>query len=234
MKRLESHQRKSLNKNLFLISLALVILIIFIFTVGIKALLGSAVFISQLTKKGQSETLTSKKDDFFGNIDVTSIPSATNSSTITISGRVLNYDLVEFFLNDKKVDQIEVVDSFENNIDDLQDGDNEIYLIAKSKKNKSTEKTTNFSVFVKKQKPMLEISEPKDGAKTANDEIKIVGKTDKEVIIEINNQPVVVNVLGEFLSSVKLQTGENKIVITALDIAGNTETKEIKIIYEKD
>lgn len=234
MKRLERHQKNILTRNLFLIATVFVLLIIFIFTVGIKTLLESAAFISQLTKKNQPEDLSTKKNDFIGNIDITNIPTATNSSQIIVSGKILNYDSVVVYLDDEKVDQMDVQDTFDLKIDNLKDGDNKIYFLAKSKKNKLIEKTSVYNVFVKKEKPKLEIIEPTNNTKTAKEEIKLVGKTDKEVMIDVNDLPLVVNALGDFETFVKLHLGENKINITAQDIAGNFESKTVTVVYEKD
>lgn len=197
-------------------------------------LLATSAFIGNVFNKNKTENYSIKKDDFYGTVDIDSIPDATNSASIVFSGRVSNYDTVLVYLNDKKIDEKEVTDSFDIEIDNLIEGENTVYLIAESAKDKSTKKSESYTVVYKKEKPSLEITSPKDGDKTNKDEIKIVGKTDKEVIIEINSMPVVVNSLGEFQNSVKLQSGENKIVVTAQDIAGNIETKEIKVIYEKD
>jgi len=234
MRRLERHQKNILERNLLLAFAALILVVIFIFTVGIKALLGSAAFISRLMNKGQTETQSIKKQNFIGSIDVVSIPSATNSAKISISGRVLNYDTVVIFLNDEKIKEIKVKDSFDETIDDLEEGINQIYFLAKSKKTKTSEKTPVYTVLLKITTPPLEILEPKDNAKTNEQEIKLKGKTDKDTFVEVNHQPVVVNALGDFETLVKLNEGENKIIITAADIAGNVESKTITVVYEKD
>ncbi len=234
MKRLESHRQKTIKRNLFFVVVIFILLIYFIFTYGIKILLATSAFIANTFSKNKNENYSIKKDDFYGTVDIDLIPDATNSASILISGRASNYDTVQVYLNDKKVEEREVSDNFNIEINNLTEGENVVYLIAKSTKDKSTKKSDNYTVIYKKDKPNLEITSPKNDEKTNKDEIKVVGKTDKEVIIEINNMPVVVNTLGEFQNSVKLQSGENKIIITAQDIAGNIETKEIKVIYEKD
>ena len=54
------------------------------------------------------------------------------------------------------------------------------------------------------------------------------------IVNKINNIPVVVSSSGSFQKQITLKEGENKIKIVAVDRAGNIETKEIKVIYEKD
>ena len=62
----------------------------------------------------------------------------------------------------------------------------------------------------------------------------IKGVTDKEVFIKINDFPVVVNANGDWETSIKLNEGNNSIIIIASDLAGNTETKTLTINYQKE
>jgi len=62
----------------------------------------------------------------------------------------------------------------------------------------------------------------------------VKGTTDKETFVKINENPVIVDALGNFEKTITLQNeGENTIQITAQDIAGNLENKEIKVFYQK-
>ncbi len=234
MRRLERHQKKIFIRNLILTTAALIFLMIFIFIIGIKVLLSSVIFISQLIKKDQNKIESVKTENFFGNLDITDIPTATNSSRIYISGRSLNYDIITIFLNEKKIKEIKANDNFEEIINGLEEGTNQIYLLAKSEKTKNTEKTPVYNVLLKTSKPTLEIIEPNDNSRINNEEIKISGKTDKDSSVEVNNLPIVVNALGNFETFVKLQPGENKIIVSASDIAGNLQSKTITVIYEKN
>jgi len=232
MRRLQYHQKKVADTKVILLAVLLIGLIIFIFTIGIQWLLNSAVFVNKLI--GKKEVQTTKKNDFYGSLDVDSIPSATNSAKFIISGTVTNFDKLEYYLNDEKIKEADVYDRFEEVIGDLKVGTNEVYLIAKTKKNDQKKQSNKFIIYLKNEKPKLEITEPNDGSKTAKNEIKVAGKTDKEIIIQINGLPIVVDALGNFQSTVKLNEGENKITITAQDLAENIESKTLTIIYEKD
>ena len=68
MSRLESHRNKQFAKSLFFTFILLVFLIIFIFFIGIKALLSISVFIANLTAKKQVVTTQDVNNDFFGSI----------------------------------------------------------------------------------------------------------------------------------------------------------------------
>ena len=234
MRRLERVQEKKL-KNKIVVYLAVFILVVyFIFTYGIRLLLNTSSFISGLFPQPSPKPL-SKTEESFSSIDISSIPQATNSAKIIVSGSTLSFDILDFYLNDKKVREIESSsDIFSEEIGDLEKGDNSIYIRARSEDNRTIKKTITYKVFYKNEKPKLEITEPSDNFSTSNQEIKIKGSTDKETYVHINDLPVVVDANGNFETSIRLKDGDNQITATAQDIAGNTETKTLKVTYQKD
>ena len=234
MGRLERVQEKKMKNTIILYIVILVLVLYFIFTFGIKLLLNSSSFISGLFPQPKAEPL-SKTEDTFSSIDVNSVPQATNSARFIISGSILNFDILDFYINAKKVKEIESSsDTFSEEIGDLEKGDNNVYVLAKSRNSKIEKNTITYKVFYKNEKPKLDISEPSDNSTTNNQEIKVKGSTDKETYVRVNDLPVVVDAGGNFETMVRLKDGDNQIVITASDIAGNMETKFLKVIYQKD
>jgi cell division protein FtsB len=234
MGRLERVQEKKLRNKIILYIVILFLVLYFIFTFGIKLLLDSSSFIAGLFPQPSAKPL-SKTEDTFNSIDVSSIPQATNSAKFIVSGSVLNFDILDFYLNDKKVKEVESSsDTFNEEIGDLEKGDNNFYIQAKSKDGEIKKNTITYKVFYKNEKPKLEVSEPADNLTTNNQEIKVKGSTNKEVYIHVNDLPVVVDASGGFETTVRLKDGDNQIVVMAADIAGNMETKSLKVTYQKD
>ena len=234
MGRLERVQEKKIKNTIILYIVILVLVLYFIFTFGIKLLLNSSSFIAGLFPQPSTKPL-SKTEDTFSSIDVNSIPQATNSARFIISGSILNFDILDFYINAKKVKEIESFsDTFSEEIGDLEKGDNNVYVLAKSRNSKIEKNTITYKVFYKNEKPKLDISEPSDNLTTNNQEIKVKGSTDKETYVRVNDLPVVVDASGGFETTVRLKDGDNQIVITASDIAGNMETKSLKVTYQKD
>lgn len=237
MSRYGSYQQKQFAKKVVIFSITLLIFIIFLFKFGINLLVNSSLFIGNLISGNKKINTLEKKNFFYGNISVDSIPNATNSAKIIVSGNASNYDLIEFYINDEKVKEISYItsdDGFSEEIGDLKEGKNEVHLEAKSNQSKNTKETEKFIVFYKDEKPKLEINEPKDQLTVSKSEIKISGATDKETFIKINNLPTVVDSQGNFQTLFKLQNGENKIEITASDIAGNIESKTLTVTFKKE
>lgn len=235
MSRLQSHQQKKFMTRVIGLVILLCLVLYFIFTFGIRLLLNASVFIANLTSKKSTNQLT-KIDDTYGSIDIDSIPTATNSSRIILGGSVNNLSSLEFFLNSEKVKEISLnsSDLFSEEIGELKEGQNTIYIKGSLKGSKNTKQSREFTVIYKAEKPKLEVSEPAEKSKTSKREIKIKGSTDKEIFIKINELPIVVDAQGNFETTVQLKDGENVFTITALDIAGNVETKTISVMYQKE
>jgi len=234
MPRLDQHRKKQFTSRIFIVAILFIIIIAFIFFVGIKLLLNASVFISNLTQKDVNNE-EQKQEDFYGTIKIDSIPIATNSAEIEIEGTALNFDILKIYLNNSKVKEADASsESFSLTIKNLQDGENEIYIIAEEEKNNEKKSSKTYIVIYKESKPKLEINEPENDSKTSKNEINVIGETEKETEVRINGFPVVVDADLTFEKSIKLNEGENTIQVEAKDIAGNIEKKEIKIIYEKD
>jgi hypothetical protein len=234
MSRLASHQNKQFKKKLTMYVIALVGLVIFMVTIGLRLLVNASLFIGNLAPG--KETAQEKKDEFFGALSIDSIPSATNSAEIEIVGSITNYNTLEFYINDDKVEEkkFSSSDTFTVKIGDLVPGENEVYVRALEKKAKQEKETDKYIVVYKNEKPTLEVSEPSNDTKTRKQEIKVAGKTTPETFIKVNGLPLVVTSDGQFQTSVRLKEGENKIEVVAEDDAGNSETKTVTVIREKD
>lgn len=235
MKHSELHQQKKFQTTIILIVISLVLLIYFLFTVGFKLILSVSTFIATITSK-KTDTTVQKTNDQYGSVSIDSIPNATNSAKIFIGGSVVNFNQVLFYINGDKVKETSLSssDNFLEEIGDLKKGNNEIFIKAKQSNSPMQKQTQVFSVLYKDEMPKLEISEPANDSKINKTEINVKGSTDKETYVRINEMPVVVDANGNFQTAISLKEGENVIQISAEDIAGNIEKKEIKIVYEKE
>lgn len=230
MRRLDVYRQKQFKKRLIFFLVIIVLLVIFLTTIGFNFVIKSSVFLGQLGNKNQNQNTT---DTFFGTLDVDTPPVATNSAQMILSGTVSGFDEVTISINDKTVKTLHNPTSFSERIGDLTKGQNQIGVLASLSKRKTENKEEKFLVLYKSDKPKLDISEPTDGTKTNNQDLKVAGKTDPDVMVQVNSAPVVVDVQGNFQTYVKLQEGDNKLTVTATDTAGNVETKELTVHYEK-
>ncbi len=238
MKRSELIKNKTFQRKIYLYIFLIIFIIFLIFTIGFNILINLSIFISNISKNNKEIINTNQinNENFYGKIYIDNFPIATNSGEFIITGSVINFDNLEVYLNEKKVKTINIgkSSSFTEIIPGLKNGNNNFYLKGKTNDNKHMQKTRIYSIFYKSEKPKLEIIEPSDGFITNNYEVIIKGKTDKEVFVQINNSPIVVDSMGNFQTLIKLKEGDNEIIIKAIDIAGNFEEKTIKVSYQKD
>lgn len=236
MSRLKRHEQKQFTRTLTIYVVIFLVIVVFIFTFGLKLLFGTALFVANLTNKKMPSPSLTKTENFIKNIDVTDIPVATNSARFTIAGEILNFDKVSFYINGEKVKELTLPysDSFIQEIGDLKKGANDIFLSASSNGDKTSKSSPHYTITYLSDKPKLDISEPSDSVKTNKQEIKVAGSTDKEIFIKINDLPIVVDANGSFQTIVKLNDGDNKITVTATDVAGNIETKTLTVTYHND
>lgn len=236
MSRYTNFKRKQFLQSILFYIILIILFFVFFFTIGLRILLNASAYIADLTAKKTDTASQNSEADFFGTIEIDNIPTATNSAQINISGSVSNFDWLEFYIDGMKVKEKKVtsLNSFDEQIGDLSLGTNEVYIKAKATDLKKEKISTKYSVLYKSSKPKLEINEPQDNSKTSKTEISLIGSTDKETFVKINDAPVVVDVEGRFQTNVKLKDGENKITVLVADIAGNTDSKTISVIYEKE
>ena len=79
--------------------------------------------------------------------------------------------------------------------------------------------------------PPLEVFKPKEGLITSQLSIEVAGKTGREVYLTVNNQRVVTE-NGRFSVWIRLEKGENKIVVMARNKLGRTR-KIIRTVTRK-
>lgn len=238
MSRLQQHRQNQTNSRIIKLIIFSVALLAIFFFVGLQSIINATVFLNNLIRGNTTQTQQTEQNNanFYGIINVDEPEVATKEAQISISGDVTEFKTVEFYINNVKADNATVKPNgtFSKEIGKLRVGENKIYVLAKTQDNKHTKQSDTYSVIYKNEPPELEIETPKNGDKTNKSEIQIKGKTDKDVTVRINNSPVVVSVEGGFTSNFRLKDGENKLEITATDIAGNQEKQEITVTYEKD
>ena len=78
--------------------------------------------------------------------------------------------------------------------------------------------------------PLLEISSPKEQETLAVSTLEVVGKTNPEAKVLINNQEVSVDSNGNFSAEIKLTESMNKLTVTATSKFGKTSELE-RVVY---
>ncbi|MBI2029107.1 hypothetical protein HYT02_01690 [Candidatus Gottesmanbacteria bacterium] len=230
LRRRYSQDKKNMQFTAITIIAIIVLLILFIVG-GIPALSSIGSFIGGFKK----DNVNIANDETIVLEPILDPPvTATNTATISITGSSTSGSSVLLYVNGSKQDEVLVgkEGTFIFNKARLQSGDNEIYTISKIN-NLQSQPSSTFTVSYLNVPPQLEITKPQTNTTTRDKQLTIEGKTDKNTDITVNDRFVYTDPNGNFNINFTLSTGENNIIIKAIDIAGNTSQKELKIIYEE-
>lgn len=158
---------------------------------------------------------------------------ATNSATLNISGFAQANDEVEIFLNNALVKRISIEQSGSFEVEGLllNEGQNELYAVATDKTTNKRAESERAVVWYDFSPPLLEIMRPKDKTIFEVEAIEIVGKTEPEASLFINEHLAIIDKEGNFTYRLSLSLGENSAIIKALDKAGNQSEQKLSLSF---
>lgn len=210
-----------------------VLLVLFFATIGFKLLINTSLFIANITSGSKNSGL-SNSQDFVLAPELLSLPDATSSARLAVHGTATSDSELSFVVNgDSQKKLVAESDTFEE-ILTLQKGMNEIVIEMRIPKQNIFKKSPMYTVLYQDEKPTLIIETPPDGFRTNQTDITITGKTDPGADVRVNGAPTTTSADGRFMTSVRLRDGDNIFTITATNLAGTVETKELKIIFESN
>ncbi|OGH06042.1 MAG: hypothetical protein A2W22_03910 [Candidatus Levybacteria bacterium RBG_16_35_11] len=223
---------KKTKRNIILTLLGIAVVFIFIVKLGIPLMANFALFVSGFRTGPE----TKAKDNLFIQPPIlNSIPFATNSAQLEISGKAIKNGTLQLFINDQLVNS-EIVNEDGNFkfIQTLDSGENQIKTKVEINGRKS-DFSDIFTVVYKSSAPSITIDVPADGEefskeqKTAN----VAGKVDSGTTVTVNGFWAIVDESNTYSYSLPLKNGENEIIVVATDQAGNKAEKTIKVKYSE-
>jgi hypothetical protein len=228
----KKESKKNLRQAIFF-SLLTVALVALIFIYGIPAIIKMAVFIGDLRS---STTPIESKDKIPPAPPVFKYsPEATNSAKINLSGFAESGSTVKIYLTGQQVNEVVADNDGNFSLDKLvlTLGKNEIIAVAVDNAGNKSSESEKLVVWYDNQPPELEINQPQDGTTITSEEnkVEIIGKTEPEVNLSINEHLVVLDNEGNFKYTFPLSQGENLINVVATDKASNQTNKEITVNY---
>ncbi len=232
--RLSRLEEKRTKKQLFTVSIGIIVLIVALMTIGIPLLIRISVFLGNFKSANPTN-----EDDITPPVAPVLAPilEATNSAVLKIEGYGEPAANLKLYHNGLQAD--EVVLGKDGNFEfevKLQNGDNTFYAVAIDAAGNESQRSAEQTIVYKKNGPQLEVTEPVDGQEFGENfaTIQIKGKTDIGAQIRINDRFVNVADDGTFTFDLQLAAGENHITVRAFDFAGNQTEKQLKVIYRTD
>lgn len=227
-------EKKGKQKLIFTV-IGTIILIYFLITWGLPALIGGlSIFNKTSDTKSKPNAI---QEDITLAPPVLNIPfEATNTATIKITGYATPNAKVEIYL-DGDIETTTESDSsgnFQTDPISLSIGTNEITGKTINEKNKKSLPSKTIKITYNNEKPKLEVSEPEDGKKIqgGDKKLKVSGLTDPQNSVSVNGSTVILNVEGRFVTEIGINEGENTLVIVATNSVGNKTQIERKVTYQ--
>lgn len=232
--RLSRNLEKQSRKQLVIFLIGILVIIVLVVKFGVVVIEGVGNFAAHFNKNSNVNENHSVILDTPVPPTLSDIPSAVDTERITISGSTgSNTGQVELYKNDHRYSVASVKNSsfsFQNV--KLDQGDN-IFTARQVVNSRKSDFSPEYTVQFVKDPPKLEMSFPQDGAKLSrgDQEIDVRGSTDPLNTITVNSFTAIVDGSGNFSYRLKLNDGDNTIVIEATNPAGVKTNKEIKVTY---
>ncbi len=232
--RLARRVQKQSKKQFYSFVVGIIVLIIFLYVAGpfLLTFLGNTSY-TLLHKKEQAVNYKSPIQP----PTLDPIPSATPSSTITITGHAF-YDqgTLELYVNGSLSDKTTLSGNkdFEIKGVSINPGDNLIKARYVNQNGQNSDFTDESKISYIKDQPKVDISSPVDGAKFSKGdrEIDISGTTTpSDNNVTVNGFRAIVQSDGLFSYRYKLNDGDNKIEVVAQNIVGSKAAKTITVSY---
>lgn len=230
--RAKANLKKKAYHNIVLAVVGVIALIAILIFFGTKILIG----FSLLTENGDSGQTNSKKTDvntYVAPPTLNPVADATKESTITVSGKGLADQRVKLYVNESFVDETTTQDDNNFNFPSvhLNDGQNTIKAMIITKENAKSAFSKEVTISYLNKPPELSINQPQDGQgfDKSTGPVSILGQTDPNAQVTVNDFTAVVDDQGKFSYLYNLKDGDNDIKVVATDKANNNTTKEFHI-----
>jgi len=168
---------------------------------------------------------------------VLNIPyEATNTGQINIKGYGSPNSKVAIFLDDTKIDTVNVSEdgSFEAKDIQLTLGTNNIFGKSIDDRNQESLPAKLIKIIYDNEKPKLVVNEPEDGKKIqgGDKKVKISGTTEVGAKLFISDNQIIVDKDGNFSSEQVLNDGDNIFNIKAIDEAYNITEVSKRVVFQ--
>jgi hypothetical protein len=232
LQKIEDRRNKQQAILFVLLSIGFILLIFF---VGIPMLIRAAVFLGDVRSSGQSI----EKNDSIPPIPPRLLEQfeATSSADLSVSGFAEPDSTVRITVNETEQGETITASDGMFIFDGLQldEGENSISAISSDAAGNISNPSRTLFITYDDQAPSLTITSPEDGATfyDTDRQVIVAGETDEDARVRVKGFIAEVDTEGNFAKPLQLVEGENEIIVTARDDAGNTTSASIKVSYSR-
>lgn len=196
---------------------------------GIPSLIKLAIFLGEL--RGSRETVSGEDMIPPPPPILQPLSDSTNSATLRIEGFAEEGSIVILTINGRQVSETITESDGEFLFDTvaLAEGDNTVSAQAVDNSGNQSQPSSSLRVNLDRTPPSLTLTEPMPGSTfvgPSEQDIVIRGSSEPGVTLTLNGMFVILSQTGEFSTRLRLTEGENTIVVTARDRAGNETNQE--------
>lgn len=157
---------------------------------------------------------------------------ATKSAQIILNGVADGKISVEVFQNERSLGTVVAASDGKFSMDvDLFRGENNFMALAIAENGAKSRESDIYKINYLNSAPKLEITSVRDGDIVKESPFMVVGRTDSNTTVTVNDRLAIVASDGTFSYYLSLVNGDNKIKVTSTDRAGNQTTKEIAVKF---
>jgi len=224
--------KRSQNQHIWFYLFLLLLFVYLFFRFGLRFFVDLAFDLTQGNTTTNSRNIRNDSKISLISEPILEMPNATNEAILVITGRANPDTLVELYNNKEKALSTEA--DFEGLFRFeylLESRNNQFYVKSKDKYTGKAKASKSYDLIYIEEPPRLEITSPENGSKVYESRITVEGLTEKEVFIKINGMPIVTKADETFSYSLSLNKGDNEILITAQDVAGNITEEKLTLNY---
>lgn len=229
-RRIKTIEKKSIRNTIFAI-LGIFIIFSLIIIFGMQFIINLSLGLEKITGNNNPQTTTSTSPSYISPPHINPMSPATNSAHIIVSGVADKDQTINLYVNGKLSDKTKTKDDKSFSFKDitLDQGQNDIKAKAVGQNNNESDYSQNIQVTYSSEAPKLDVNTPQDGQTYGSSPITVSGTTEPNNRVTVNDFWAIVDDSGKFSYMLPLQKGENTLIITSINEAGNKITKQIKV-----
>jgi hypothetical protein len=233
--RLGKFQEQKLTRNIIIFITASIGLIVLLVVFGFKLLVNFSLLVDKL--KGNSGKTQTETQKIILPPILDSLPEATFSAQLTISGTADKNNTITIYINDIETKKI-TADSqgkFAVAKVSLKDGPNKINAKQTDNSGNISQLSDTITVDINQKAPKLEVINPSADMTQSGDAntIQVTGNTDIDCDVTVSNHVAIVKQDGSFVYTYPLNDGDNLISVVATNLAGTTTKIDRHVTYHK-
>jgi len=230
---LEKKEDEEITKKTVVMGVVTILVLIMVLVFGLPFLIKVSVLLGEVKNKNAKEQIEKIMPPLPPRLIVNY--EATNSAIISVFGLAEATSKVKLLKNDVSLGEVVTQISGEfvfTNIS-LDEGENQLAAFASSEKSGSSEMSKVVTIIYDKVAPPLTMTNPsEDSLKVDVADFDVVGQSEKDVSVTVNNRYAMVDDTGKFKIKFQLNAGKNDIEVVVRDLAGNETKKKISITFE--